>query len=288
MLERFQKCSACAVALFILLAIGGVYADDFESHPDVFLAHVSVSILSTAGGHGSGGSTSDMVFASFGPDGWGWSGGAGAVQGSSALHYNSDGTTSPIIAANEAFKFNVGPVVDSLNAQYGAGHWTIANPRLTLASSYAAFPNSRFGQGAGSFAIFWVANNDWAQSAGTPGDTQLNPAYAASKGELSDWAGDLSLLGREFFANQGIEYVKGQTTTFVNLAYELAPSRDFVDDILSASATGPHQTVSLYLMATDTDLGMLIFTGGPGFNPQPLPTLSFDVAEAHGHSHHSE
>ena len=285
--RKFQKSSACAVALFVLLAISGVYADDSADHP-VFLAHVSVSILSFAGGHGNGASTSDMVFASFGPDGWGWAGGAGAVQGSSALHYNGDGTTSSIIAANEAFKFNVGPVVDSLNAQYGAGNWTVANPTLSLASSYAAFPNPRFGQGAGSFAIFWVANNNWAQSAGTPGDTQLNPVYATSKEELSGWAGDLSLLGREFFANQGIEYVNGAITEFVNLAYALAPHRDFVDDILSASATGSHQTVTLYLMATDPGLGMLIFTGGPGFAPQPLPTLSFDIVEEHGHSHHSE
>ena len=287
MLERFQKCSACVVALFVLPAIGGVYANDSASNP-VFLAHVSVSILSSAGGHGSGASTSDMVFASFGPDGWGWAGGAGGVQGTSALHHNSDGTTSNIVAANEVFKFNVGPVVDSLNAQYGAGNWTIANPKLTFASSYAAFPNPRFGQGAGSFAIFWVANNNWAQSAGTPGDTQLNPAYATSKDDLSGWAGDLSLLGREYFANQGIEYENGQITEFVKLAYELAPRRDFVDDILSASATGSHQTVTLYLMATDPNIGMLIFTGGPGFNPQPLPTLSFDVVEEQGHSGHSE
>jgi hypothetical protein len=200
MLERFQRCSAWAVTLFVLFAFGGVYANDSASHP-VFLAHVSVSILSSAGGHGSGASTSDMVFDSFGPDGWGWAGGARGVQGNSALHHNSDGTTSNIVAANEVFKFNVGPVVDSLNSQYGAGNWTVANPMLTFASSYAAFPNPRFGQGAGNFSIYWVANNNWAQSGGTPGDRQLNPVYATSKDTLSDWAGDLSLLGREYFAN---------------------------------------------------------------------------------------
>ena len=285
--EKFPKSSTCAVALFVLFAISGVYANDSASNP-AFLAHVSVSILSSAGVAGSGASTSDMVFASFGPVGWGWAGGAGAVQGSSALHHNSDGTTSNIVAANEVFKFNVGPAVDSLNAQYGAGNWTVANPTLTFASSYAAFPNSIFGQGAGSFTIYWVANSNWAQSAGTPGDTQLNPVYATSTDTLSDWAGDLNLLGHEFFANQGREYVNGAITTFVKLGYELAPRRDFVDDILSASATGPHQSVTLYLMATDPDIGMLIFTGGPGFDPQPLPTLSFDVVEEHGHSHDSE
>jgi len=144
MKSGFAKCSGCATALLVLFAVSGVYADNSESHSDALLAHASVSILSTAGGHGSGGSTSDMVFASFGPDGWGWAGGAGAVQGGSALHHNPDGSTSPIIAANEAFKFNVGPVVDSLNAQFGAGNWTIANATLSLASSYAAFPNPRF------------------------------------------------------------------------------------------------------------------------------------------------
>jgi len=51
----------------------------------------------------------------------------------------------------------------------------------------------------------------------------------------------------------------------------------FINDILSASATGANQAASLYLMATSNTLGMIIFTGGQG---QALPSLSFDVVSA--------
>jgi len=227
------------------------------------LAHESVAILSSGGSGGSGATTSDMVYASYSSsDGWGWAGGAGSVQGNLSIT-NTGGNASP---ANETFKFNVGSTVDSLNTTYGTGNWSIANATLTFASSYSVQNNPRFGVGSGTFDIYWVGSDSWAQSKGTTTDRQLNPIYASSASALQTWAGSESLLGSESFAVAGSGYV--------NLSYSLASDSSFINDIITASATGNNNSASLYLMGTSNTLGMIIFTGGQG---QALPTLSFDV-----------
>lgn len=227
------------------------------------LSHQSVSILNSGGSGGAGASTSDMVFSHYTTtDGWGWAGGAGAVQGSlSVTNTGGSGT-----AANETFKFNVGSTVDTLNGTYGAGNWTIANATLTFASSYSVQNNSRFGRGNGTFDIYWVANDNWTQTKGTTTDRQLNPIYATNATDLSTWAGSVSLLGSETFTMGGSGYV--------SLSFGLAQTSPFVSDLLSTSASGDNPAVSLYLMGTSDTLGMIIFTGGQS---QALPTLSFDV-----------
>ena len=231
---------------------------------NLFLTHESIAIQGSGGSGGTGTSASDMIYNQYtSSDGWGWAGGAGGVQGDSATT-NTGGYSTP---ANETFGFNVGSVVDSLNATYGAGNWTIANPTLAFASSYSKQNNSRFGLGSGNFDIYWIANDNWAQSKGTPADRQLNPVYATSEPELSAWAGSDSLLGAESFT------VPQGGSGYVNLSYSLASNAPFVSDILTASA-GSDPNASLYLMSTSDPLGMIIFTGGQS---QPLPTLSFDV-----------
>jgi len=216
--------------------------------------------------------TSDMVFATYNNDshndGWAWSGGAGGVQGANALHYNTNGSTNAVVAANEVFGFDIGSTVDSLNAQFGAGYWTIANPTLTFTSSYSIQRSSRFAQGAGGFAIYWAANNNWFQSSTVQSD---NPVYATSQAGLLPWAGQTALVGSGYFTNSG--------SGAVNLSYNLSLDPNFVNAILAASAAnGSNQSVTLYLMATDSDIGMFIYTGGPGdSHPEPTPTLSFEV-----------
>ncbi|ATG91487.1 hypothetical protein [Methylomonas koyamae] len=246
-----------SLALAAALAAGSAQA--------ALLTQASVSVLNSGGAGGSGASTTDMVFASYGSDGWGWAGGAGGVQGNAAVT-NTGGASAP---ANEALKFNLGTTVDGLNAAYGAGHWTVDNIKLSFASSYNVQNNSRFGRGSGSFDIYWVGNDGWAQSKGTPTDKQLNPIYAADAATLAAWSGSQSLLASESFSLSGSGYV--------NLSYALPLDTLLVNDILTASAAGSNKATSLYLMGTSATLGMIIFTGGQG---QALPTLSFDVVTA--------
>lgn len=231
------------------------------------LTHVSVSILNSGGTGGTGASTSDMVFAQYSSDGWGWAGGAGGVQGTGATYSTGSG-----VAANEALKFNVGATVDTLDTTYGAGNWTIANPVLSFASASMKQNNSRFGVGSGTYDVYWVANDGWAQSAGTPTDKALNPVYASTAAGLLTWSGGQTLLSSQTFTS-----INPPTTSasYQTVTVNLPTASPFVSDITSASATaGSNPAASLYLMGTSASLGMIIYSGGQG---QALPMLSFDV-----------
>jgi hypothetical protein len=254
---RLRGLFAAGIAWAILAA---------AAHAQIVLTTTSISIQNSGGLGGNGASTSDMIYNQFNPsDGWGWAGGAGAVQGDAA-RTNTGGTTMP---ANEALKFNLGATVDALNATYGAGNWTIANPELTFASSYSVQNNSRFGIGSGNFDIYWVANDNWAQSHGTAtASSAPNPIYASDEPTLYTWSGGDSLLGAETFT------VPSGGSGYVDLSYNLAMDPSFVNDVLTASASGSNPATSLYLMSQSDSLGMIMFTGGQG---QPLPTLTFQV-----------
>jgi hypothetical protein len=228
------------------------------------LAHESVQVTGTGGSGGNGTSASDMVFAAYGSDGWGWAGGAGGVQGTGA----TTATGVSAAAANEVSRFNVGAVADSLNAAYGAGGWTITNPVLTFSTSSKVQNNARFGVGSGTFDVYWVGNDDWAQSKGTLADRGLNPVYADNAADLLAWSGEQSLVGSGAFT------VVPGSLDIVTMTVPLSEAASFVDDVVSASAGGSNASASLYLMGTSDSLGMIIYTGGQG---AALPALSFDV-----------
>ena len=245
----------------------------------------SVSILGTSGGGGSGSYASDMVYPTYqntsglDTDGWGWSGGAGAVQGGTSP--NNGGLNAP--ASNEVFSFdlnNLTTPIATLNSTYGAGNWTIANPTLTFASSNAKQNNSRFGVGSGTYSIYWVADNNWSQAKGTQGGGYApNPPYVSTAAALSAWSGGQADLGDETFSTAGYT---GYITETINLSTADPNYAAFVSAITNPTLGGgtlypPDTTypdVSLYLMGTSSGLGMIIFTGGQS---QALPALGFDV-----------
>jgi hypothetical protein len=118
------------------------------------LAHESFSVVNGGGQSGDAIYTTDMVFNGYyhnpyAQDGYSWSSGAGAVQGALSQNlFSSPNTNPPVIvyapAANVAFKFDIGSAVDALNATYGAGNWTIANPTFYI--QYTLYANNpRFG-----------------------------------------------------------------------------------------------------------------------------------------------
>jgi hypothetical protein len=206
-----------------------------------------------------------------------WTGGAAGVQGPLAINGTAGGHA---LAANVTFKYNIGATIDALNASYGAGNWTIANPTLYLQYTLYA-NNSRFNEGAGTFDILWVANDTWVAGSATP-------AFATSAATLSTWAGSLSILGSEYY-NWSTPTITGSIADALangwstdksgprqsTQTYSLDLSALFLNDILSATAAS-NQYVSLYLMATSDTMGMTIFTGGASI----VPTLSFDVVTA--------
>jgi hypothetical protein len=236
------------------------------------LTNESFTISSGAGGSG-GQLTSCMIMS----DGTSWSGGAVGVQGTNNI--NDLGSYST--AANVTFKFNLGSAMGVLNTSYGAGNWTITNARLSFQYTLYA-NNSRFNAGAGTFDVYWVANDDWEQGV-------TNPIYATNAATLAAWSGGQSLLGSEYYPwstpwytgtdsdlNKSGVWVTDKTGVRQSTNYySLTQDPSFVGNITSATATN-NSYLSLYLMATDQTIGLCIFTGGASY----LPTLSFQVIPA--------
>lgn len=248
----------------------------------------SFSIVGGGGQTGEARNTCDMVYdpSTLSPgEECSWSGGAAGVQGgSSQTIYSRLGAPVYAVPANITFKFDVGATVDALNIQYGAGNWTIANPTLYL--QYTLYANNgRFGSGAGTFDIFWVANDSWYQD---NADCTRNPLYASTAAALAAWSGGQALLSTETYTWSTSNY----TGTYNDLGtgtwatdkggarqstatYSLALSPLLINDVVSATAAN-NPYVSLYLMATSPTMGMTIFTGGGAV----LPSFSFDVVPA--------
>jgi hypothetical protein len=220
---------------------------------------------------------------------WGEKGAVG-LQGAQAIFPNgSSFVNTP--ASTLAFKFNVGSTVDSLNATYGAGSWTIASPTLSFQFTYYA-NNNIFGGGAGAFETFWVANDGWAfGNGGASGNAYsdfnyvagTDPAYATSAATLSTWSGADADLGSTTYnwlspaANPN--YTTWSTAkTGPNqgiLTVNLAADPLLINDITSATAASD-PNVSLYLMPTSSTLGLTIFTGGGNVTP----SFGFQVVSA--------
>jgi hypothetical protein len=218
---------------------------------------------------------------------WGEKGAVG-LQGSQAVFPSGSGYVNTP-ASTVAFKFNIGATVDALNATYGAGNWTIANPKLSFQYTYYA-NNNIFGGGAGSFETYWVANDTWAYgNGGASGNAYgssnyvpgTDPTYATNAALLAAWAGRDADLGSTQYnwlsPTSNPNYTSWSTAkTGPNqgvITDTLAADPLLVNDITSASAASD-PNVSLYLMPTSDTLGLTIFTGGGS----STPTLSFDVS----------
>lgn len=217
---------------------------------------------------------------------WGEKGAVG-LQGSQAIN-GVGGSFVNTPASTVAFKFNIGSAVDSLNATYGAGNWTIANPKLTFQYTYYA-NNSIFGGGAGTFEAYWVANDNWAfGNGGSSGNSYgsskyvagTDAVYATGAAALASWAGSEADLGSttyNWLSPASNPNYTGWSTDKTGpnqglLTANLAADSQMVNDMTRASAASD-PNVSLYLMPTSDTLGLTIFTGGGNATPE----LSFDV-----------
>src|ERR1700690_2567163 len=101
MKKRFLLLCLLMAAIGALPVAGHAYAVITSPIPESF------QIVSGAAQSPAAFTSSDMVFGQYSADGWGWTGGAGGVQGSSSIT-NTGGTAVP---ANEVFGFTVGQTV---------------------------------------------------------------------------------------------------------------------------------------------------------------------------------
>ncbi len=231
------------------------------------LTTLSFTTIGGGGQTGAAATTTCMIMS----DGSSWSGGAAGVQGEASTSLLGSAPT----AANVTFKFNLNSYIDALNAEYGSGNWALGNARLSFQYTLYA-NNSRFGGGAGTFDIYWVANDTWVQGA-------ANPVYATSAEQLAAWSEAQSRLASVEYTWSTPTYtgtVEDLTSWYTDkegnrqgeMTIALSGERIFLEDMLTSSE-GLTPQVSLYLMATSDSLGLTIFTGGTPI----LPTFSFDV-----------
>lgn len=237
----------------------------FGSLPRASALPMSFTTTGGGGQTGAAAGTTAMVMS----NGDSWSGGAAGVQGAASTNLLG---ANPL-AANVAFKFDLGSFVSSMDVAYGVGNWTVENIRLTFQYTLYA-NNSRFGGGAGDFDVFWVANDSWVQGSS-------NPVYAVDAAGLLGWAGDQSLLVRKYYSWSTSTYtgsvadLTSWTTDKTGdrqglLTVDLGADTKLVEDI---TTTGGGAKVSIYLMAASDTIGMTVFTGGAA----TLPTFSFEV-----------
>lgn len=205
-------------------------------------------------------------------DGTFWTGGAIGLQGNNTVKY---GGGSPPLAGSVALKFNIGSLVDTWNAAYGAGNWSVSNIKLTFQYTLYA-NNTTFGAGAGTFDIYWVNNDSWGTG---------SPIFAANGTTLSQWSTGQSLVASEYYSWSTPGYtgtVSDLGTSAwatdksgnrqANMICDLAATSAMMTDILGASSSA-NSSLSLYLLATEDTTGLTIFNGGGTITP----TLSFEV-----------
>jgi len=268
-----------ALAACAMPALGGALAT--ESFP-----------LQTGPGVGPA-ALDEVVNTSTGLGTWGERGACG-LQGNQSIYPSGSSyvTQPPSVVA---MKFNIGSTIDTLNTTYGAGNWTISNPKITLQYTYYA-NNSNFGAGAGTFETYVIQNNSWYFSNnGTGGPGLFNgytpgedPIYAADPGTLATWSGGQADLGSttyKWLSPPGVSvgpstvnpnYSSWSTDkTGVNqglLTDTLANDPLLVSDVTGATAAA-NANVSFYMIPNDATLGICIFTGGGTSEP----TLNFEV-----------
>lgn len=254
------------VALCLAALCGGAAAFPAMASGAEVLTTLSFTTIGGGGQTGAAATTTCMIMS----DGSSWSGGAAGVQGAVSTSLLGSAPT----AANVTFKFNLNSYIDALNATYGSGNWALGNARLSFQYTLYA-NNSRFGGGAGTFDIYWVANDTWVQGS-------ANPVYATSAEQLATWSDAQSRLASVEYTWSTPTYtgtVEDLTSWYTDkegnrqgeMTIPLSGERLYSDMLASSEGLTPQ--VSLYLMATSDSLGLTIFTGGTPL----LPTFSFDV-----------
>lgn len=118
------------------------------------------------------------------------------------------------------FGFNTASIVSSLNAQYGAGQWSISSVTVTL---YANFytngqqpNNTSFNKiSTGDFSLDWLSNDSWSET-GVTWNNIANYLPSTSSTNLEE--------------NLGTYYYAAGASSFT---WSLSLTSDFVNDIIN-------------------------------------------------------
>lgn len=164
-------------------------------------------------------------------------GDAGALHVSGAAAQNAMGEVQG--EADSWLRFDTTDAIQQFDLEFGAGNWTLESAVLSLREDNQ--PNSTvFTRGPGSFAISWIANDDWTEGPGTSNSPQM------AAGNQIGWAHGQSLLTASDRALGTFQ------NDFTMLRQEFALDLDgnFLADVLS-----PGADLTLRLSAASDDIG---------------------------------
>jgi len=162
-------------------------------------------------------------------------GGAGSLSVSGSAATNSSGVMQGV--ADSFLRFNTGAMVTSFNSLYGSNNWVIGSAFLNV-TEVTGQMNAIFDEGAGAFAIRWIANTNWTEGSGTPG----------SPGSTGiTYGGESSLLNSATDANLG---------TFTNSNLNIAHSFPLALPTAFANSLYTSGDTCLFLMALDSATGL--------------------------------
>jgi hypothetical protein len=180
------------------------------------------------------------------------------------LNFGGAGTlaVAPASAAKGEFqsvlRFNLAAAEAMFDTDYGAGNWTVTAISLTLTSNYGTTgvqPNNPLFNviSSGQFVIEWLANDDWVEGTGNPGQpTTDGITYDSLPGLLSDTH---EILCTNTYSPPG---------TNVPVIYALPLSTNLV----AAALTGGD--VNFLFYAADNQIGYLFNSHEYGRGNQPL------------------
>lgn len=158
-------------------------------------------------------------------------------------------------------KYDLSSELSALNAQFGAGQWTVQSATLTLTAS--SHPNPIFNPvAAGSFDISLMQNNSWTEGTGTGGaPTSDGISFDSLENIYINNAMDQALGTFSFAGN-----ASGANTYSLNLSSSL------VADIMGGDE------LSLRLFAADNNISYLFNSRNIAGPLTAEPTLTVDVA----------
>jgi hypothetical protein len=160
------------------------------------------------------------------------SSGSLSVSGSAAVN----GAGQSMGRFDALIRFPLGQAVNSFDASFGKGNWTVAGVTLKL-NEIGAPGNGIFNRGAGSFEIRWIASDSWSEGTGGPSAPTSDGIAYQDLGATLNMSTDLQL---GVFSNIGLD---GQRS------FSLGLPDLFVKDIQSAGE------ISFYLTAVDPMIG---------------------------------
>jgi hypothetical protein len=176
---------------------------------------------------------------------------------------------APSTATNGEFdtvlEFNTAAAVSALNAEYGAGNWTISGLMLSLAGNpgtqNTSAPNNIFNAvGGGNFNIDWIPDVSWTEGSGNPSSPSGTGVNFNSISTLLQGA---QSLGAYTFTPPG-------NNVYANYNLELNP------DLVTNAAGG--ELLSLYFYATNSTVSYLINSRtAPAGSADPELTIDVTV-----------